>query len=238
MFTVHEMMGRRVLSLLARSVFTPIVDFIYPPFCLICERRLEGEQHVCTDCWQSMAKASPAIAASDAIGLEGPVYFQHSFALFEYSDAVRKLVHNMKYKGVSSLAVRFGGELARAYAAQKASEKIDLLVPVPLHPARLRERGYNQAGLLAGGMTKVMQVRVIHALRRIRYTKQQAKFDRDQRITNVKDAFRIVDPSEIKGKNVALIDDVLTTGSTLNECAKELQQAGAGYIIAFTIVRI
>lgn len=239
MLTSHEHTGRRILSSSARFLFSPLIDFIYPPFCLLCETRLsDDEDHVCSDCWNSLPELKPAFAATAELDLKAPVYFKSSFALFEYSQAAQTLVHEMKYRGASRLASRFGRSLAAAVHSEGAMEKIDALVPVPLHSARLRERGYNQAHLIARQIANDLALPVISALKRIRATKQQAKYNREQRLKNVMGAFQPAKNIDLRGKHIALVDDVLTTGSTLNECARRLHSMGAQSITALTIVRI
>ena len=192
--------GRRVLALSARFLFSPLIDFVYPPFCLLCQGRLsEDETHVCRTCWNSLSEISPALIAAAGLDIKAPVYFQYSFALYEYSKAVQTLVHEMKYKGGSQLASLFGQSLAEAFGTQSAAQKIDALVPVPLHATRMRERGYNQASLIAQQVAEYLSLPVIPALKRIRYTKQQAKFNREKRLQNVMGAFRPDGNIDLKG---------------------------------------
>ena len=183
-----------------------------------------------------MCASSLALASS--LKLATPVHFDCSFAVLEYSETVQRIIHAMKYEGVSQLAQPTGDLLARKWQELADAPEIDFLTPVPLHPLRLRERGFNQAELIARRIAAVLDNKVLLALRRIRNTPQQAKFDRNKRLENVKGAFRIVPRTDLSGKTVAIVDDVLTTGSTINECAAQLSAAGAGRIIAFTIVRI
>jgi len=185
-----------------------------------------------------MPEIVPTLVATHELDIAAPVYFQYSFALYEYSKTVQTLVHQMKYRGMSHLASMFGQSLAEALNAQIAAQKIDALVPVPLHSARLRERGYNQAHLIARKIATDLSLSVIPALKRIRDTKQQAKFSRERRLENVKGVFRARRNIDLHGKHVALVDDVMTTGSTLNECARQLHSIGAQSITAITIVRI
>ncbi len=136
------------------------------------------------------------------------------------------------------IASRFGRELGAALRHAQLCD-VDVILPVPLHPLRLRERGYNQADLLAREIGKAMGRPVLErALRRCRYTKQQAKFDKRERSRNVQDAFQLRQHNCVKDKNIILVDDVLTTGSTMNACARTLKEAGARKLTAVTIVRI
>jgi ComF family protein len=119
-----------------------------------------------------------------------------------------------------------------------ANEQFDALVPVPLHPARRRERGYNQAELLAKAMAAETGFPIIaHELRRIRATPSQTKLDRHARAENVKDAFALAKDLSFTGLKILLVDDVYTTGATLNECARMLREAGAASVFALTFCR-
>jgi ComF family protein len=112
-----------------------------------------------------------------------------------------------------------------------------MLVAVPLHPARQRERGFNQADLLAKSLSRRTSVQLKPVLERIRYTKTQTAFDRAERMENLRDAFRLRKNADVQGCRVLLIDDVLTTGSTLSECARVLKAAGAVSVHATTAAR-
>ena len=113
----------------------------------------------------------------------------------------------------------------------------DLVVPVPLHPARLRERGFNQAELLAKILAQKINIPLGCALERIRYTTTQTALDRSERMENSHNAFRLRKNTDVRGLRVLLIDDVLTTGSTLSECARVLKRAGANSVHAATAAR-
>jgi ComF family protein len=113
----------------------------------------------------------------------------------------------------------------------------DIIVPVPLHPTRLRERGFNQAGLLTELLSTRISIRCKRVLKRIRYTTTQTALDRAERIENLHNAFRLRKNADVRGLHVLLIDDVLTTGSTLSECARVLKRAGAISVYAATAAR-
>jgi ComF family protein len=145
----------------------------------------------------------------------------------------------MKYRAMPGIASYFGKELGVSLANHPGLGKVDLVLPVPLHPLRVRERGYNQASLLAREIGREIDCPVNEkVLCRRRYTNQQAKFNKQERAQNVRSAFQVSDPNCVAAKNIILVDDVLTTGSTMNECAKVLKESGAMNITAVTVVRI
>jgi ComF family protein len=115
--------------------------------------------------------------------------------------------------------------------------RFDVIIPVPLHPARQRERGFNQASLLAELLGKQMSVEYQPLLERVRYTTTQTALDRAERIENLHNAFRLRKNADVRRLRVLLIDDVLTTGSTLSECARILKRAGALSVHAATAAR-
>ena len=117
------------------------------------------------------------------------------------------------------------------------AQRFDLIVPVPLHPARERERGFNQATLLAELLARQFTVPLCAVLERIRYTTTQTAYDRAERMENLHDAFRLRKKANVRELHVLLIDDVLTTGSTLSECARILKEAGATSVYAATAAR-
>ena len=118
-----------------------------------------------------------------------------------------------------------------------AGRRFDLVVPVPLHPARQRERGFNQAELLAAELRRVSGLTVRNVLQRTRYTTTQTQFDRSERMENLRGAFRLRRGSNVQDLRMLLVDDVLTTGSTLSECASVLREAGALSVHAVTAAR-
>jgi ComF family protein len=154
-----------------------------------------------------------------------------SAALF--APPVREGIHRFKYESQPQMAEAFGALMSEAWLA--CGVNVDALVPVPLHAARRRERGYNQSELLAGVISRHTKVPMRNWLKRIRRTEQQAHLGAHERIANVKDAF--VAGAGVSAKHIALVDDVLTTGATLAECAAALKAAGAATVFAITLAR-
>lgn len=153
-----------------------------------------------------------------------------------FEGPVREAVHRLKYRGQRALAEPLGGLMADWW--ERRGAEVDLIVPVPLHPKRLRERGYNQAALLA----KVMARHVGRPLAddgvlvRVRHTRSQMELGEAQRRRNVIGAFR-ADEVGVRGRRVLLVDDVCTTGATLEACTDALRAAGAVEVRAFTLAR-
>jgi ComF family protein len=159
--------------------------------------------------------------------------FIRSVAIFH--GTVRNAIHRFKYERLAGLATPFGDLLAETWLANNF--QADWIIPVPLHPARERDRGYNQAALLAQRLSDRTHVPALpHALKRTRVTAVQMELKAAERRTNVAGAFDCSE-ARIRGKRVVVMDDVCTTGATLEACAQALSQAGAASVFALTLAR-
>lgn len=159
-----------------------------------------------------------------------------AFAPFLYAEPLDRLILALKFGGRLYLGRTLGALLAGAVSEQ-VPELPDLLVPVPLHPARLRERGYNQAMELARPIGRRLGIPAVEAVRRLRPTSGQAGLSAKERRNNVRGSFAIADEGAVEGKRVAIVDDVFTTGATVTEVAKCLQRAGAASVLVWALAR-
>lgn len=215
-----------------------VLNFIYPPFCIICDARLNsGSQIVCEQCWKCLPRVNDSAGSnqniSDNHNKLSEVY--RVISVWAYSDEVQKVIHEMKYHGKKSLCASVGDEMAKLVLEHRAYLSADLIMPVPLHKTRFRERGFNQSLLLSHRISTISKIPVEpNILKRIRYTQPQSKLGAAEREKNVQDAFKVAKPESVRKKVVMLVDDVLTTGSTIRACAKALMQAGAAKILAIT----
>jgi ComF family protein len=191
--------------------------------CTVCGvpfRTEQGIDHICGSC---VTTSRPFVSARAAAYFDGPA---------------RDLIHRLKYGNKVHLSRPLGLMTARHLSAFAAESGAQLIVPVPLHPKRLRQRGFNQAVLLADFLTKNWHIPTSrNNLRRIRWTEPQIFLSGDERIRNVRGAFAVKYPELFQGKKILLVDDVYTTGSTVAECAKVLKGAGAGEVHVATVVR-
>ncbi|MBC7186259.1 MAG: ComF family protein [Calditrichaeota bacterium] len=220
--------------------FAPLLDFILPPYCVLCQAHLELHEFVlCTTCWLRLPVCPEPVIAFGARAKVGPAPpLSTSLSVWKYSPEVQEVIHLFKYRGYQCLAHPLGLALGGAIHAAGALAAADLLVPVPLHPARKRERGYNQSELLARTASKICGIPVeAGVLRRTRYTTPQAKLGAAERARNVAGAFAVRVPETVRGKVVMLVDDVFTTGATANECAAVLLKAGARRVGLATVAR-
>ncbi|HZC35972.1 MAG TPA: ComF family protein, partial [Chthoniobacterales bacterium] len=196
---------------------------IQPPFCQTCSRPFSGAIPApfrCPHCEDNVFAFDCAVSPYLARG------------------AVRELIHRLKYNGQFHLRNTIADWLWVAFSDPRISEEpFDAIVPVPLHPVRQRERGYDQVSALAEIVARRAEKPLLKCLQRRRYTQTQTVLDRDDRERNLHDAFELRKSTAVLGKRILLLDDVLTTGTTLHECAKVLRSGGAISIRAVTVAR-
>lgn len=160
----------------------------------------------------------------------------HGVTAFNYEGEIRNAIHRFKYSGQTYLAKFFGHQMAQAWLRHHELAEPEIIVPVPLHWRRRLARGYNQSTLVCNNLSKELGLPVVPGLKRKRSTGHQARKGSAQRHENLHRAF-IADKMLVKGKEILLVDDVLTTGSTLAECTKALLEAGATDVSVLTIAR-
>ena len=183
------------------------MQFIHGKPCPVCGGDINGIFDTCPDCLAEPARP-----------------WKRAYAIFRYTEGAAVAVRKFKYGKEVTLAHPFGRLLAGTI---EHPEQYSEIIPVPLHWVRFIQRGYNQSVLLGEELSRWTGIPLKRRLKRIRNTKHQAFLEKEERKTNIKGAFAVRYPEQIKGKRVLLIDDVMTTGSTLAECAEILTKAGA-----------
>lgn len=232
---------------------TTLLDLLLPSFCLACERPLAPAPELlfCPDCLARLhviksplcpccGRVYLAAAGGDhhcGPCLAAPKHFSRARALFLYEEPLKEVVHRFKYQGKTACLPSFA-RFARNLPHLAGMEGVDWIVPVPLHPSRLRERGFNQALLLARAFFNKDHRVASDLLIRSRPTAPQTGFSGAARRTNLKNAFAVVKPQRLAGKKILLIDDVFTTGTTVNECARVLKKSGAAEVMVLTLARV
>lgn len=223
---------------LIRVVVSPFLDFIYPPTCVSCKQILhDGSQKVCEECWNSIERLSRDhplyLETREKLLAAGEVTDLVSVFVFQKEGAFQHVAHALKYDGYESVGRELGKRLGKAMKSWDI--RADVLVPIPLHKAKQRERGFNQAERIARGVALETGIQVCtDAVRRTRHTQTQTQLNSDERKKNMEAAFEFNPACSrlISGKTCLLIDDVITTGATINSCAQELMAAGASQVIA------
>lgn len=207
-------------------------DIAFPPLCACCGELLgDGEVALCTTCRYDMPLTYYHSMKQNYVVdlLAGRAAFENASALmyFRRGSDFRKLIHRMKYGGRSDVACVLGEIYGRYLRESKLYEEVELVVPIPLHWTRLVRRGYNQSAEFARGIAKSLGAQVeSRAIARTRRTSMQAKMsDHEKRAANVHGAFAVRRPELIDGRKVLLVDDVITTGATLEACADAINRS-------------
>jgi ComF family protein len=209
------------------------LDLALPPVCAGCYREGAALCHECLPALDVRLGSVPGVPVGLPADLPAPLLQLEWCAPF--TGVARRAVHQLKYAGERRLASPLGAAIARRWATAGAGG--DVLVPVPASPNRVRERGYDQAVLLARAAGRHLHIPVVEALERTRETAAQFDLDRAARGANVGNAFRVNAPERVQGAWVVLVDDVVTTGATLAGCATVLLASGAVGVSAVTVAR-
>ena len=226
-----------------RSLVQDFVGLIFPHLCLACaEPLVRGETHICTSCRIELPYTNHHLLPPDQQPLARrfwgklPIAHTLSYLKFLKHGRVQHLLHQLKYNGQRQVGIALGQMYGAELQAAGFATGFDLIVPVPLHPRKLAKRGYNQAAVFAEGLARSLNIPwSADGLRRVANTATQTKKNRLQRWTNVATVFEIGQPSEIEGRRILLVDDVLTTGATLEACGRVLLAAGASEVSIATI---
>jgi ComF family protein len=236
-----------------RRFIHALLDVILPPICHICHSYIPdaGTLHICPACRDHLPLVlSPLcpVCGIPFVGTGGdhtcgaclanPPHFDTARSPFLYEGAIRDLIHSFKYSQKTHLRNPLALLTLEGVGGFLAEQKLHLIVPVPLHRSRLRQRGFNQAVLLGRVISRHTSLSMLtDVLTRTRPTTPQIDLSAAERRMNVKGAFTVNRPALVAGKRILLLDDVMTTGSTMDECAKELKKAGADAVFAATIAR-
>src|ERR1700693_759880 len=238
--------------LAAPALIRGIASLIYPPTCTICLASVGLREHLCAECEAKLSRIVTPFCAKCSEPFDGAItttfscancahrklYFDAAVSAYRSRGIARHVILNFKYGKQIHLRRLVGRWLIAAFDDPRLCQRrFDAIVPVPLHPARQRERGFNQAVLLAEEVGRHLGVPLRPALQRVRFTTTQTAFDRAERIQNLRHAFRLRRNTDVRRLDVLLIDDVLTTGSTLSECARVLKKNGARSVFAATAAR-
>ena len=237
----------------ADFVLQNIKDICFPPHCICCEGQLLNSRLlICTKCLASIQFQKEPFCSRCGkmfIGREGSShlcsscikkspFFTCARSLFIYDDRIASLVHKLKYLCNTSGLDTFAKLKNNSAALQKLYD-FDYIFPVPLHDKRLKKRGYNQAQLLARTFFRLEKDKIKNdVLIRTRDTPPQTGLNGAERRKNLRNAFSIRNEKKISGKSILLVDDVYTTGSTVNECARVLVKAGASRVDVLTLARV
>ena len=215
-----------------------IFDFFLPRFCTGCNKKLlTDENPVCIECLSS-------ILVADEIRLEDE--YDRNFSsskiikdfysrfVFETDKTLQSVIHALKYQKKFKLGIFLGEILSEGIKTR--NWQVDLIMPVPIHHLKKAERGYNQSDYIVKGLSQSLKIPYSTKLiKRTRHTESQTKLKMKERAQNVADAFNVRNPKELNGKNILLVDDIITTGATIQECGRALVKGGAKTVYACSI---
>jgi competence protein ComFC len=235
-----------------RLIGEGLISLLYPPHCAKCSADTASGVHLCAACAGEAKKIAPPFCRQCSQPFDGAIageftcancadrtfHFECAVTHYLSRGVVREFIHRFKYDRHFYLRHPLADWMTEALDDDRIrAQPFDAIVPVPLHAARFRERDFNQAEVLAGLLAKRAGQPLVHALKRVRYTTTQTRLDREQRMENLRNAFRVRHAAAVQSRHLILVDDVFTTGSTVEECARVLRQAGAASVRVVTVAR-
>ena len=230
------------------KILNKFLDALYPSHykCLVCSKEIVSDGvDICDECLESCEvvdsvhgciKCGATLVANDVVcGACKDIVpvFDKNYSVFVFKDSIKLLLLSLKYNGKKYIASTFSEILYDKYL--ELNLNCDVVIPVPLHCNRLLERGYNQSELLCSSFISNGISVCTNVLERVKDTPHQTELSKSDRYSNILGAFKVTNKSVVKGKSVLLVDDVYTTGSTVNECSKVLLKAGARSVTVLTL---
>lgn len=226
-----------------KQLWNDIINLFYPRLCILCSRPLiKGEEQICLHClarlpyirYESQQRVDSWFAGKSEI------QYARAYLHYEKGSSVQRLIHDLKYHGNKELAYLLGRwAFLRLQAEQSPLCQAEILLPIPLHPKKKRQRGYNQAEWIAKGIASVLSIPIdtTSVVRQVK-TDTQTRRHIYERWTNMEEVFTLISDEALKGKRVLLVDDVLTTGATFNSCASVVDGIAEIRLMAFALAQV
>jgi ComF family protein len=251
---IYILMKKLINIVKFRLFWSNLVDLIYPKYCQICSQSISDTQFesVCVGCLEKISVNSSPLCLKCGQKLENSrlqengckscrnknYFFDRALSVCEYSGVVKKCIQLFKYKRKLKLGRNLSKIMIKFLKDHVNAQTIDLITAVPLHRTKLKERGFNQAEVLAENIRLNLNLpATFNNLRRLRKTRSQYQLPVEKRRLNLQGAFDCSDKTVFKDKTVLIVDDIFTTGSTLNECSKVIKSAGAKKVYTLTMAR-
>ena len=215
-----------------------LLELVYPNQCIVCRQVIEFKTNkwLCPSCMDKIQPISGKTCdiCGVPIAVDGicsdcrdkKLYFKKAYCAYEYKGGVREAIHNIKFRDHPQ-NIRYFADKVFEYAKENGFEDADIVTFVPMYPKKERKRGFNQSAMLAKYLAKHKMGSYAQTLKKIKNTPDQHNLLKEERLKNLKGSFAATDENAVKGKKILLADDIYTTGSTVNECAKVLMEAGA-----------
>lgn len=224
------------------ELFKELINLIYPDLCPCCLSQQPLQNHfICLKCLADLPftdhyKFPRENEVSTIFWGRIPVRAATALLYFSGGGKTQQILYRIKYEKRGDIGREMGKLMGYYLRKSPAFENVDIILPIPLHPKKQSLRGFNQASLLAEGMSETMEIPWLsNVLKRKRNNPSQTKLSRENRITNSKSLFEVVQSNQIEGKNVLLVDDLVTTGATLESCGMEILEAGAKNLFISTL---
>lgn len=240
----------------ARGLLAEGLDLLFPQSCIFCEGERNGsgpflcslcreeihfiDSPICNRCGQpaEIAYNYPHENFECAKCRKKKPWFDQARSLGTYDSVLRQLIHHFKYNNQPGIMEEISLLMERYFNGTKENYYGFHVLPVPLHVNKIRERGFDQSYLIARGVAELLDLPVAdHWMKRIKETVPQASLKRNERNENVRNAFQLMEPEQVRGKNILLVDDVFTTGMTTNEVSRTLKKCKAERVLVFTLAR-
>lgn len=218
-----------------------LFDLLFPDLCVVCGNNLlKNEQHICAICLHDIPKTNFHLIKDNPIEKrfwgKVPVFRATAFFFFQKGSPFQKVLHSLKYKGNKEIGETLGKYAAVDLLDSPDFASVDVIIPVPLHPQKYKLRGYNQSEMIGSGLSVILgKPQDTNSLVRLYENTTQTKKNVYERYENTDGIFKLSDIETLKGKHVLLVDDVLTTGSTLEACIKALLAVDGIRISVFTL---
>lgn len=228
---------------ITQQFFKDITDLAYPSSCLGCGTPLtDNEKSLCINCLVKLGQTGMHNTEPNEIT---ELFFNktpiiHGCAFYKYikGGILQRLIHDLKYRGHPEIGVLLGSIAAQSIKKSEIFHDIDFIIPVPLHPKKLKKRGYNQSEKIAEGLSQVLNIPVnTNVLLKTCFNETQTKKHRIERYLNSQNIFQAKSSPELYGKHFLIVDDVLTTGSTLESCINEIKKIPNAKVSVFTLAR-
>lgn len=208
--------------------FNDLLELFFPTLCITCgDRLVSQEKYVCVKCWNDLPVTNFHEKPENKVEqlFWGRIEIEHATSFFSYKKGsiYQHLIHAIKYRGLKELGLESGKRFGAMLSGSARFSSIDIIIPVPLHPAKQKKRGYNQSEWIAMGISETLEKPInVSIVTRNIHTETQTKKNRFERWKNVENIFEISQPEQLKGHHILLVDDIITTGSTLEACAYQL----------------
>ncbi|MCX6334046.1 MAG: ComF family protein [Bacteroidia bacterium] len=210
------------------DLWDDVISLLFPRLCYACGNHLlRNENLICTECYVLIPRTNYHLEEDNPVARlfwgRCKIERASAFSFYNKDSRIRKLIHNLKYKGIKEIGFELGMIYGRTLSGTYFLKGIDMIIPVPLHPTKKRIRGFNQSDLISDGLSEATGLPVrLDILKRKTISQTQTKKSRYDRWENVEGIFCVSDNGELTGKHVLLVDDVITTGSTIESCVVEL----------------